>query len=65
MVESTGALAQAIGLAKEVADARAGSGFSFNDMAANLAGTRFGETGAACRRHSCRRGCSAASPTTT
>ena len=43
VVESTGALAQAIGLAKEVADARGGSGFSFNDMAANLAGTRFGE----------------------
>jgi hypothetical protein len=43
VVESTGALAQALGLAKEVADARSGSGFSFNDMAANLAGTRFGE----------------------
>jgi len=43
VVESTGALAQAIGLAKEVTDARGGSGFSFNDMAANLAGTRFGE----------------------
>ena len=43
MVESTGALAQSIGLAKEVDDARGGSGFSFNDMAANLAGTRFGE----------------------
>jgi len=26
-----------------VADARGGSGFSFNDMAANIAGTRFGE----------------------
>ena len=43
VVEGTGALAQSIGLAKEVTDARSGSGFSFNDMAANLAGTRFGE----------------------
>lgn len=43
VVETTGALALAIGLAKEVADARGGSGFSFNDMAANRAGTRFGE----------------------
>ncbi|MDP1649780.1 MAG: hypothetical protein Q8M01_16485 [Rubrivivax sp.] len=43
VVETTGALALAIGLAKEVADARSGSGFSFNDMAANRAGTRFGE----------------------
>ena len=43
VVETSGALAQAIGLAKEVADARSGSGFSFKDMAANLAGTRFGE----------------------
>jgi len=43
VVETSGALAQSIGLAKEVADARNGSGFSFMDMAANLAGTRFGE----------------------
>jgi hypothetical protein len=42
-VESTSPLAQAIGVYKEVADSRGGSGFSFNDMAANLAGTRFGE----------------------
>jgi hypothetical protein len=42
-VETSGGLAQSIGLAKEVADARRGSGFSFKDMAANLAGTRFGE----------------------
>jgi hypothetical protein len=41
--ESTGVLSQAIGLYKEVTDARSGSGFSFNDMAANRAGTRFGE----------------------
>ena len=43
VVETTGALARSIGLAKEVADARGGSGFSFNDMAANRAGTAFGE----------------------
>ena len=35
-------LADLIGLYKELADARGGSGFSFNDMAANRAGTRFG-----------------------
>ncbi|HLL11419.1 MAG TPA: hypothetical protein VK570_10195 [Rubrivivax sp.] len=41
--EGTGPLSKAIGIYKEVADARQGSGFSFNDMAANRAGTRFGE----------------------
>jgi len=41
--EGTTPLSQAIGLYKELADARRGSGFSFNDMAANLSGTRFGE----------------------
>lgn len=41
--ESTSPLSKAVGLYKELADARGGSGFSFNDMAANLAGTRFGE----------------------
>jgi hypothetical protein len=41
--ESSGPLSYAVGLFKEVADARGGSGFSFNDMAANRAGTRFGE----------------------
>lgn len=41
--EATGPLSQAIGLYKEVADSRGGSGFSFTDMAANRAGTRFGE----------------------
>ncbi len=41
--EGTGPLSQAIGLYKEVTDARQGSGFSFQDMAANRAGTRFGE----------------------
>lgn len=43
VAEGSSPLAQAIGLYKEVADARNGSGFSFNDMAANRAGTRFGE----------------------
>lgn len=41
--EGTSPLSKAIGLYKEVTDARNGSGFSFNDMAANRAGTRFGE----------------------
>jgi hypothetical protein len=35
--------AQAIGLYKEVTDSRGGSGFSFSDVAANRAGTRFGQ----------------------
>ena len=43
VTEGTTPLANAIGLYKEVADSRGGSGFSFNDMAANLAGARFGE----------------------
>jgi hypothetical protein len=36
-------LADAIGVYKEVDDARHGSGFSFADLAADRAGTRFGE----------------------
>jgi hypothetical protein len=36
-------VAQAIGTYKELADARRGSGFSFADLAADAAGTRFGE----------------------
>ncbi len=36
-------LADAVGLYKEVDDSRGGSGFSFNDLAADRAGTRFGE----------------------
>ncbi|SCX94444.1 hypothetical protein SAMN05216308_10270 [Nitrosospira sp. Nsp13] len=36
-------LADAIGLYKEVEDSRSGSGFSFNDIAADRAGTKFGE----------------------
>ena len=50
------ALADAIGLYKELEDARHGSGFSFTDLAADRAGTRFGEravagTAAAARIH--------------
>ena len=41
--ESGGALADAVGLFKEVDDSRGGSGFSFNDIAADRAGTRLGE----------------------
>ena len=41
--EGGGPLADAIGLYKEVADARGGSGFSFNDLAADRAGTRLGQ----------------------
>lgn len=43
VTEGTTPLANAIGLYKEMADSRGGSGFSFNDMAANRAGTLFGE----------------------
>ncbi len=35
-------LSDAVGLYKELDDARGGSGFSFNDLAADRAGTRFG-----------------------
>ncbi|KQW45550.1 MULTISPECIES: hypothetical protein [unclassified Roseateles] len=41
-LEGGGPLADAIGVYKEVADARHGSGFSFNDIAADRAGTRLG-----------------------
>jgi hypothetical protein len=41
--EGTGPLSRAIGVYKEVIDSQSGSGFSFNDMAANRAGTRLGE----------------------
>ena len=41
--EGSSQLSQAIGLYKEVTDSRGGSGFSFSDMAANRAGTRFGQ----------------------
>jgi hypothetical protein len=42
-VTGGGPLADAIGLYKEVADSKGGSGFSFNDLAADRAGTRFGQ----------------------
>jgi uncharacterized protein YfiM (DUF2279 family) len=42
-------LSDAIGLYKEVEDARGGSGFSFDDLAADRAGTRFGELATASR----------------
>ncbi len=44
-----GPLSDAIGLYKEVEDARNGSGFSFADLAADRAGTRFGELAAGSR----------------
>jgi hypothetical protein len=42
-MEGTGPLSKAIGIWKELADSRDGSGFSFNDIAADRAGTRLGE----------------------
>ena len=41
-----GPLADAVGVYKEIEDSRGGSGFSFNDIAADRAGTRFGESAA-------------------
>lgn len=41
-IEGGGPLADAIGVYKEVADTQGGSGFSFNDIAADRAGTRLG-----------------------
>lgn len=41
--QGEGELADAIGLYKEIADTDGGSGFSFTDIAADRAGTRFGE----------------------
>lgn len=38
-----GSLSDAIGLYKEISDSNGGSGFSFTDIAADRAGTRFGE----------------------
>ena len=37
------ALADAVGLYKELSDSKGGSGFSFNDLAADRAGVRFGQ----------------------
>ena len=41
--EADRALADAVGLTKEIEDSRGGSGFSFVDLAADRAGTRFGD----------------------
>jgi hypothetical protein len=41
--ESGSPMADAVGLYKEISDSQGGSGFSFNDLAADRAGTRFGE----------------------
>lgn len=41
------ALADAVGVYKELEDSRTGSGFSFDDLAADRSGTRFGERAAA------------------
>jgi uncharacterized protein YpmS len=38
-----GPLSDAVGVYKEIEDSRGGSGFSFNDIAADRAGSRFGE----------------------
>lgn len=43
VAEGTSPLSRAVGIYKEIADSRGGSGFSFNDIAADRAGTRFGE----------------------
>ena len=40
--EGGGPLADAVGVYKELLDAQGGSGFSFNDIAADRAGTRLG-----------------------
>jgi hypothetical protein len=42
-VDGSGPFSKAVGLYKEVDDSRGGSGFSFNDLAADRAGTRLGE----------------------
>lgn len=42
-------VADVLGIYKELSDSRGGSGFSFNDLAADRAGTRFGERAVAAR----------------
>ncbi|MEJ2576766.1 MAG: hypothetical protein P8106_08765 [Gammaproteobacteria bacterium] len=49
-----GALANAVGLFKEMSDIDRGSGFSFTDIAADRAGTRFGEAAVASAAHARR-----------
>ncbi|HEX2011361.1 MAG TPA: hypothetical protein VJN44_10520, partial [Roseateles sp.] len=41
--QAGGPLADAVGIYKEIADTRDGSGFSFNDIAADRAGSRLGQ----------------------
>ena len=43
LAKAGGPLADAVGLYKKIEDSSGGSGFSFNDIAADRAGTRFGE----------------------
>ena len=52
-VVSGSATANSIGLYKEIEDAKVGSGFSFKDLAADLAGARFAEV-ALTSRHTAR-----------
>ncbi len=42
-MEGTSPFTNALGLTKEIEDSQGGSGFSFNDLAANRAGMRFGQ----------------------
>jgi len=42
-IDGTSPLSRAVGVYKEMSDAHGGSGFSFNDIAADRAGTRLGE----------------------
>lgn len=42
-IDGTSPLSRAVGVYKEVSDTRGASGFSFDDIAADRAGTRFGE----------------------
>ena len=51
LIAATGgeALAQTFGLGKEIDDSRGGSGFSFVDLLADKAGTRFGQGASASR----------------
>jgi hypothetical protein len=44
------ALSDVVGVYKEIEDSRSGSGFSFNDLAADRAGTKFGEKAVSDRR---------------
>jgi len=54
VVTSDVTLADAIGLYKEVVDSKGRSGFSFTDLAADRAGTRFGEIATASESHARR-----------